>query len=356
MMMVRKRAELAEAEFENSLTSRRHPSPSSGPGTMVLKMLAAAYNYWPTQYTPHAVVSIIAILATHRIAQGRATTRERDLHGRVVLLTGAFTPLGLTLLEALAQRGAHVIALTVDKVEEERVATYVDLVRSTTSNENVFAEECDLGDPESIKAFAAKFVQAPSLPTAQAPRLDALVCAHEYAAVGGLGLFASGQRELEQQARDDASLATFLLITLLLPSLLTAPVERDIRIVNVVNRWYAAAAPRFWVDGTYEFSSLPSSSSGSATSTTKPTTKPTLLAEATRALRTVLFTRHLQRILDALPSTPIPDPLAQSSNSTATSAQNANSKSNIVAVSVSPGLGAESVAPLFGKGFFGRLM
>ncbi|KAF7367616.1 hypothetical protein MSAN_00825100 [Mycena sanguinolenta] len=113
---------------------------------MVLKMLAAAYNYWPTQYTPHAVVSIILVLATHRIAQGRATTRERDLHGCVVLLTGAFTPLGLTLLEALAQRGAYVIALTADKVEE-RVATYVDL--------NVFAEGCDLRDPASVKAFGA---------------------------------------------------------------------------------------------------------------------------------------------------------------------------------------------------------
>ncbi|KAJ6459576.1 hypothetical protein C8R45DRAFT_1081386 [Mycena sanguinolenta] len=216
---------------------------------MVLKMVAAAYAYWPTQYTPHAVTTLIALLATYRIAQGRRTTRERDLHGRVVLLTAAFTPLRLTLLEALAQRGAHVVALTPHAVEEERVAMYIDLVRTMTSNENVFAEACDLRDPASIKAFAAKFVSAPSVPTAPPRRLDALVCAHEYAGVGALRGFASLE---EQRTRDQGALTTFLLITLLLPSLLTVPVERDLRIVNVVNRWYAAAAPRFWADRTYE--------------------------------------------------------------------------------------------------------
>ncbi|KAJ6459578.1 hypothetical protein C8R45DRAFT_843215 [Mycena sanguinolenta] len=306
---------------------------------MVLKMVAAAYAYWPTQYTPHAVTTLIALLATYRIAQGRRTTRERDLHGRVVLLTAAFTPLGLTLLEALATRGAHVIALTPHAVEEERVATYIDLVRTTTSNENVFAEECDLRDPASIKTFAEKFVSAPSVPTAPPRRLDALVCAHEYAGVGALRGFASSE---EQRTRDEGALATFLLIILLLPSLLTAPVERDLRIVNVVNRWYAAAAPRFWADRTYEFPSA-------------FTTTTTLLAEASRALRTVVLTRHLQRILDALPSTPIPDPSATSS-SHSSNATSGSSKSNIIAVSVSPGLGAESVAPLFGGGVFGRLI
>jgi len=37
----------------------------------------------------------------------------------------------------------------------------------------------------------------------------------------------------------------FLLTTLLLPALLVAPVERDIRIINIVNPFYAAAAPAF---------------------------------------------------------------------------------------------------------------
>ncbi|KAF8150377.1 hypothetical protein K438DRAFT_1988535 [Mycena galopus ATCC 62051] len=317
---------------------------------MVLKMLVAAYAHFPTQYTAHVVTTVVVLLLTHRLSQGRKTTRDRELHGRVVLLSGAFTPLGLTLLESLAQRGAHIVALTPHPVASEGVATYIDLVRTTTSNENVYAEECDLRDPGAIKAFVAKFVSPPSLPTAQPPRLDALVCAHEYAGVGALGVFASSgeggeaEREREQTERDESALATFLLVTLLLPAMLTAPVERDIRIVNVVNRFYAAAAPRLVVDKAYEFV-LPTSSASSIPK--KPSASPSpLLPEATRALRTVLFTRHLQRILDALPSAQVPDPAA------GPSAQ----KSNIVAVSVSPGFGAETVAPLFGVGWFGRFL
>ncbi|KAJ7921328.1 hypothetical protein B0H13DRAFT_152247 [Mycena leptocephala] len=308
---------------------------------MVLKLLAAAYAHFPTEYTVHVVTTLIVVLATRRISQGRKTTRERDMHARVVVLTGAFTPLGLTLLESLAQRGAHVIALTPYPVASEHVATYIDLLRSTTSNENIYAEQCDLADPPSIHAFATRFVTGDKAPTASPPRVDALVCAHEYAGVGAFALFARGAkgREAAQQERDVAALGTFLLTTLLLPAMLTAPVERDIRIVNVVNRFYAAAAPRLFRDAAYLFPTSFSPSTSTTPPSTAPSTSP-LLPEATRALRTVLLTRHLQRVLDALPSAPVPDPAA---------APISTQKSNIVAVSVSPGLSrAESVAPLFG--------
>ncbi|KAF7362866.1 hypothetical protein MVEN_00636400 [Mycena venus] len=133
---------------------------------MVLKILAAAISAFPqlqdTSYTVPAAATLIALLATHRIAQGRATTRERDLHACVVVLTGAFTPLGLTLLEDLAKRGVHVIALSPYPVESERVATYIDLLWSVTGNENIWAEECDLESPPSIHAFAKRFVLGPN--------------------------------------------------------------------------------------------------------------------------------------------------------------------------------------------------
>jgi hypothetical protein len=154
--------------------------------------------------------------------------------------------------------------------------------------------------------------------------------------VGALPLFASGspaQRELEQRTRDTAALASFLLTTLLLPAMLTAPADRDLRIVHVVNRWYAAAGPRFFLDNLYSFGE-------------QPTPTSPLLPEASRALRTALFTRHLQRILDALPApSAVPDP---------SGAVPAQKKSNIVAVSVSPGLSrVETVGPLFGVGVGG---
>ncbi|KAJ7183467.1 hypothetical protein C8R46DRAFT_1172939 [Mycena filopes] len=342
---------------------------------MVLKLLAASYEYFPTDYTVHAAAALIAVLAVHRIAQGRATTRERDLHARIVLLTGAFTPLGLTLLEELATRGAHVIALTPHPVADERVSTFIDLLRTTTSNENIYAEHCDLTSPTSINAFAARFVKGPAAPPTpgpgaaaagvgpgagpnlEPPRVDALVFAHEYAAVGAWGAFtpspASSARAAWQQQREDGALATFLLMTLLLPALLTAPVERDIRIVNVVNRFYAAAAPWMFKGAGEAFAfgiqqakgKVGKEGEGGGGGSPIP-------AEATRALRTVILTRHLQRVLDALPSAPVPNP---SDNPGDAPPPTHIQKSNIVAVSVSPGLSrAETVAPLFGIGVGGR--
>ncbi|KAF7362860.1 hypothetical protein MVEN_00635800 [Mycena venus] len=347
---------------------------------MVLKILAAAVSAFPqlqdTSYTVPAAATLIALLATHRIAQGRATTRERDLHARVVVLTvrrpqllqssaAHSPPLGLTLLEDLAKRGAHVIALSPYPIESERVATYIDLLRSVTGNENIWAEECDLESPPSIHAFAKRFVLGPNGDGAQATgpggqdrRLDALVCAHEYAGVGALPVFsARGNRDRAQNERDTRALATFLLTTLLLPAMLTAPAERDIRIVNVVNRFYAAAVPRFFSDAKYLFAE-----DSTTTSAPNASSSP-LLPEATRALRTVLLTRHLQRVLDALPSAPpVVDPSAPPAAPTPASGKKPQQKSNIVAISVSPGLSrAETVGPLFGAGAsdgwgFGRLV
>ncbi|KAJ7107904.1 hypothetical protein C8R44DRAFT_680648 [Mycena epipterygia] len=287
---------------------------------MVLKVLGVAASYFPSEYTVHVVAAIVLVLAARGISQGRTTTRERDLHARIILLTGAFSPVGLTLLESLAQRGAHVIALSPRSVDSEQVKTYIELLRSTTSNEQIYAEQCDLASPPSIQAFCKRFMSS------QEQRLDALLFTHEYRHVGPLKFLSRRAADDDADTRQTASLATFLLTTLLLPALLTAPAERDIRIINVVNRFYAAAAgPAFSVAASPE-------------STSK--SESTFLREGARALRCVVLTRHLQRILDALPSAPVPktdgavvSPAAQ--------------KSNIVAVTVSPGISrVETVAPL----------
>ncbi|KAJ7246517.1 hypothetical protein C8J57DRAFT_1523642 [Mycena rebaudengoi] len=97
-----------------------------------------------------------------------------------------------TLVEAIAVRGAHITALT------RSVVAWIDLL-TTTSNENIYADQ---------------------------------------GSRGGAG------NDKDEQEREQGALATFLLTkTLLLRSLLTAPLESDIRIVNVVSRFYAAASP-----------------------------------------------------------------------------------------------------------------
>ncbi|KAJ7258288.1 hypothetical protein C8J57DRAFT_1645438 [Mycena rebaudengoi] len=266
---------------------------------MVLKILAAAAPYFPT-------------------------TRERDLHARTIIVTGALTPLGLTLVEALASRGAHIIALTHSTVDSDAVTTWIDLLRSTTSNEHIH---------RTLR------------PSGTAPRVDALLFTHEYRHVGAWGFFRGRViREQDEKQREQGALASFLLTTLLLTALLTAPVERDIRIVNVVNCFYAAAASSPALLSSFSAFSPPAPTNRN--NIPKSTLPPTslFLREGARALRTTVLTRHLQRILDSLPTAPaLPTSSAQNAIPIV---PRASQRSNIVAVSVSPGISrVDTVAP-----------
>jgi len=315
---------------------------------MVLKIVGAAVNaLLPSQYLVHIIAVIITILVIHAFSQGRTTNRERDLHARVVLVTvrpinllhdqilcsiattqGGFTPLGLTILQSLARRGAHIIALSPHPIDSPKVSILITLLRSTTSNEQIFAEQCDLASPVSIHSFCTRFL------TGQDQRLDALIFAHEYQHIGSLGFLSRKQNE-DAKDRDARSLATFLMITLLLPALLVAPVERDIRVINVINPFYAAAVGSSFTLSFPSFSSSPP----------KSPPKANFLYEGTRSLRTSILTRHLQRILDALPSAQVPK--TDDNTSTVPVVSASAQKSNIVAVTVSPGISrVDTVAPL----------
>ena len=98
--------------------------------------------------------------------------------------------------------------------------------------------------------------------------------AHEYTSIGSV--FAS--KAVHEERKEAASLATFLIVTLLLPALLVAPVERDIRIVNLVNPFYAAAIPSFTKDLI------------STMDTSIPASPSLFLSEGHRALRTIVLT------------------------------------------------------------------
>ncbi|EJD37876.1 hypothetical protein AURDEDRAFT_116655 [Auricularia subglabra TFB-10046 SS5] len=249
-------------------------------------------TYIPSEYYFPLALGVVALLVLRAFAQGRRTTRERDLHDRTVLVTGGFTPLGLTLIESLAQRGARVIALTSTPGP---AAALVSLIRQHTHNDDIFAEECDLSSRASIVEFARQMLAR--LDDKQSPaRLDAIVFAHEYA-YGTAG----------------SERASFLLTTLLLPGLLVAPPERDIRLVYVVNPFYAAPGTN----------------------------------EGLRSRSMVVLARHLQRVLDALPSAPpVPVPDSVAAAPPPQPQQEKGKPSNIAAVSVSPGISrTDTVAP-----------
>ena len=162
-------------------------------------------------------------------------------------------------------------------------------------------------------------------------RLDGILFAHEYQHIGVPRLFRRIAIDEEKQKRESNSLSTFLITTLLLPALLVAPPERDIRIINVVNPFYAAAAASLRTSNVFDpsFTHFTTSSSSSSS-------KSLFLDEGFRSLRTVILTRHLQRILDALPNPQVPKTQEGTSSVPVVSAR--VQRSNIVAVCVSPGL------------------
>lgn len=205
----------------------------------------------------------------------------------------------------------------------------VGLLRDESNNENIYAEHCDLNSVSSIRTFCTNFVKG------EQQRIDAIIFAHEYATIGSIFTKSTEEKDKQRQA---ASCATFLLTTLLLPALLVAPVERDIRLITLINPFYAAAAPFF--SNQYAPLSMQAASS--------PATKSLFVAEGNRALRTAVMMRHLQRILDALP-TSSQVPRADTNVPVVPVVSDKVQRSNIVTVTVSPGMSRHDVvAPLLG--------
>lgn len=158
-------------------------------------------------------------------------------------------------------------------------------------------------------------------------RLDTIIFAHEYGHIGG---WRSKSREEETRRREEGLLATFFFTTLLLPVLLTAPSDRDIRVINLVNPFYSAAIPQF-------DPSQPTQQPDASTSIWRE--------EGRRSLRSILFIRHLQRVLDALPAGAKTVPVVSGDEATTNSQKKI---SNIVAVTTSPGISrAGTIAPFW---------
>ncbi|KDQ12007.1 hypothetical protein BOTBODRAFT_162186 [Botryobasidium botryosum FD-172 SS1] len=288
---------------------------------MPLYFIASGLSWLSTDYYLPAAFTLIALSFLRTWSNGKRNTRERDMHGRIVLVTGGFTPTGLTLLKELAERGTQIIALA-PSLSDPSVQELISLLQTTYNNNLVFAEQCDLASPASIRAFCSRFLRTGvSEMSTEPPRLDAIIFGHEVTHIGAPGL----DKAQEAHQRERGSLATFLITTLLLPCLLRAPKDRDIRIINLVNPFYAASIPTF------------------KDTTPPPLTASTWHKEGHRSLQSLIYTRHLQRILDALASgegaPAVPDPLLPE-------IPVVKKASNIITVAVTPGFcRAETVAP-----------
>jgi NAD(P)-dependent dehydrogenase (short-subunit alcohol dehydrogenase family) len=93
--------------------------------------------------------------AQHKIGSGFGATSTAsdvlaglDLTGKLAIVTGGYSGIGLETTRALTRAGAHVV------VPARRRATAEEALRGI---ENVELDELDLGDLDSVRAFAERF-------------------------------------------------------------------------------------------------------------------------------------------------------------------------------------------------------
>ena len=151
----------------------------------------------------------------HALRRSRWPTAERNMAGKVCLVTGANAGLGYEIARELAGRGAAVHMLC--RSRERGLAAREAIVQST-ANEDVHLHVVDLSSQAAIRAFAAEW---PPLPVDVLVNNAGVLLAERQDAVDGIEL----------------SLATnvlgyFLLTELLLPALRRAAAARVINVTS----------------------------------------------------------------------------------------------------------------------------
>lgn len=155
--------------------------------------------------------------------QGTKNVHEIDMHGKVIIMTGATSGIGAAVAEDLASKGAQLILL-VRNTADGWTQDHITELRDRTDNQLIYAEQCDLEDLHSVRKFATKWID-----NTPPRRLDQVIlCA-------GVSLPMYGSRRTTSDGVEVHFgvnyLANFLLLNILSPALRAQPSERDVRII-----------------------------------------------------------------------------------------------------------------------------
>lgn len=176
---------------------------------------------WEYIKTYGPVVAVVGAMKYY--FAGTFNTWERDMHGKVFLITGGTSGVGAQIAFQLATKGAQVILLTRN-VDDAWIIDYVEDLREKTNNFLIYAEKCDLSSLHSVRKFATKW-----LDNSPPRRLDGIICC----AAELIPPFT--ERQITQDGVERQLginyLSHFHLLTLLQPSLTVQPPDRDVRVV-----------------------------------------------------------------------------------------------------------------------------
>jgi NAD(P)-dependent dehydrogenase (short-subunit alcohol dehydrogenase family) len=165
-----------------------------------------------------------ALALTKWYSSGRRNTAERNMHGRVVLITGGTSGIGAVTAFELARRGAQIVLLTRQPPSDPFLVEYIDDMRKRTGNQLIYAEQVDLASLHSIRQFATRWID-----NAPPRRLDMVVlCASTLTPPGGRRTETAEGLETTWMVN---YLANFHLLGILSPALRAQPFDRDVRVV-----------------------------------------------------------------------------------------------------------------------------
>lgn len=166
---------------------------------------------------------VLGLGLTKYYFRGSTNTWERDMHGKVYMVTGGTSGLGAEIARELALKGAQVILL-VRSIDDSWLIEYIDDLRESTGNFMIYAEECNLNSLYSIRKFATRW-----LDNKPPRRLDGVIClAAEAIPIGKPRQ--TTEEGVEKQLGINY-LSHYHLLTLLAPALRSQPPDRDVRVL-----------------------------------------------------------------------------------------------------------------------------
>ncbi|KAF2272609.1 oxidoreductase-like protein [Westerdykella ornata] len=196
---------------------------------MPVNILAQAFSDGissiPYSWTVLKVISCLAVLYLLKwYFNGATNTSERNMHSKVVMITGGTSGIGAEVAKGLAARGAQLVLLTQHPLSDPFLVDYVMDLRAQTGNDLITAEHVDLTSLHSIRVFATKWVD-----NAPPRRLDMIIlCANVRTPPGGKATTTEDGLESTWGLN---YMANFHLLSILSPSLRVQPPDRDVRII-----------------------------------------------------------------------------------------------------------------------------
>ncbi|KAH7414190.1 hypothetical protein DE146DRAFT_627255 [Phaeosphaeria sp. MPI-PUGE-AT-0046c] len=195
------------------------------PVNILATVFAEGLSSIPFGWTVVKVAPVLALLYLLKwYFNGAVNGSERNMHSKVVMVTGGTSGIGAEVVRGLASRGAQIILLVQQPLTDPFFVDYIEDLRTDTGNELITAEHVDLTSLHSIRLFATKWVD-----NAPPRRLDMIIlCANTMVPPGAKATMTEDGLESTWGLN---YIANFHLLSILSPALRAQPPDRDVRII-----------------------------------------------------------------------------------------------------------------------------